>query len=152
MRSDIHGDPEQMAPLRGLIDSCKTANAFLFVAPRKRPGNRYQNKTRYLCGLMTSRCPSIAGTWPPARCMVQDRDPQVVTGRDEVVALLPTLLSIWRRSIHIVEERDGMRSVRCPKCGRQMRLASWRAPENGSPGAEGFKCDPCGVEATKEAN
>ena len=40
---------------------------------------------------------------------------------------------------------------KCPKCGRQMRLASWRPGEKGNSSVQGFKCDPCGVEIAKSS-
>jgi predicted RNA-binding Zn-ribbon protein involved in translation (DUF1610 family) len=38
----------------------------------------------------------------------------------------------------------------CPKCGQKMRLVSFLPAENDLPSVEGFRCDRCGEELTRE--
>jgi|HubBroStandDraft_6_1064221.scaffolds.fasta_scaffold19871_8 hypothetical protein len=38
----------------------------------------------------------------------------------------------------------------CPNCGQKMRLAASLPAENDLPGVQGFRCDHCGGELTRE--
>jgi transposase-like protein len=38
----------------------------------------------------------------------------------------------------------------CPKCGLGMRLAASLPAEGGLPAVEGFRCDDCNEEITRE--
>jgi tRNA(Ile2) C34 agmatinyltransferase TiaS len=39
---------------------------------------------------------------------------------------------------------------RCPKCGQEMKLVASLPAEGGFPAVEGFRCDECDEEITRE--
>lgn len=56
-----------------------------------------------------------------------------------------------KRAPDQVTEKNAMSNVpACPACGEAMKPVLSLPPEDGLPGVEGFRCEPCATEHTRE--